>query len=360
MSGILRMPDARIVAGGNPMPFSEFRVTQTRTKKSDTFTAKTSMSAIDINWWLTTTPIPIVITINGTQIFTGNAEEADFDFASREFTISGRDKASALIDSSTSEKFLNQKPTDIVKTIAARHGLNVVVDPVSGPAGRNQTTDFDAITSRMTEWTYINKLAEHYGMVAYITNGTLYFKKYDEKLPPYQIFYSPPTPDQYESGNFITLRAQRNLILGRPMKVSVHSHNHHQKTTDTTSATSSAGQGTPLNYHITMSGISPSHAATVARAKLAEIQAHELTIKELSFSGDETVNARMAFTLSGTNSLLDQSYDAHSIDHVVSFKDGYRTSITIKNKKQASGKSASVTKTTSATGGNAGNVISAT
>ena len=336
MSGILRMPDAQVIAGGTPMPFSEVKVTQTRTKKSDTFSAKSAISVVDLNWWLTTTPIPLVVTINGTQIFTGNVDHVDVDLASGEFSISGRDKAASLIDASSSEKFLNQKATDIVNTIASRHGLSVVMDNVPDNAGKTLTTDFDAISTRMSEWSYINKLADHYGMITYITNGTLYFKNYNESLPPYQIVYTPPTPQQYSSGNFITLKGSRSIQLGRPVKVNVHSHNHRHKTTTTTSATSSAGQGPPLIYNRTMSGISPSQAQTIANAKLAELQAHELTIDELSFPGDETVNARMSFILSGTNTLLDQSYDANSIDHTVSREGGYRTSITVKNKKKGS------------------------
>ncbi|HYA07478.1 MAG TPA: hypothetical protein VEF90_16455 [Xanthobacteraceae bacterium] len=339
MAGILRNPTAQVVAGGNPMPFEEFTVTQTRTKKGDSFTAKGALSAIDLDWWLTTTPIPIVITINGTQIFVGQVDHADMDFNETSFTISGRDKGAAMIDAQSSEKFLNQTPSQIVQTIAARHGIPVVADSPGGDAGKMYSTDFDAISHRGSEWSLINMIADHYGMIAYMTGGTLYFKNYDETLPSYQISYSPPTPQGYGSGNFIRLKASRNLVLGRPVTVNVRSHNHRQKKVVSASMTSSAGQGTPLIYNHTIAGITQDQANTIAKAKLAEVLAHELTIDELEIPGDETVNARMSFVLSGTNSPLDQSYDAQHIEHRFSFKDGYRTGIHVKNKKGA-GKSA--------------------
>jgi len=321
------------LAGGNPMPFTEFTVTQTRTKKGDTFSAKSAITAVDLKWWLTTSPIPIVITINGTQIFTGNVDHADMDFASREFSISGRDTGAALVDSQTSEKFLNQTPTQVVQTIASRHGLSVVSDTPSGNAGKILSADFDAISHRFSEWTFINKIAEHFGMVAYITNGTLYFKNYDETLPAYQIKYVAPTPSSYESGTFIELKASRSLVLGRPVKVNVNSHNHRQKKVVSASMTSSGGQGVPLIYNRTIHGLSQDQANTIAKAKLAEVQSHELTIDKLEFPGDESVNARMSFVLSGTGTPLDQSYDAKSIEHRVSMTEGYRTGVSIKNKK---------------------------
>jgi phage protein D len=336
MAGILRHPTAQVVAGGSPMPFDDFTVTQTRTKHGDTFTAKSALSAINLDWWLSTTPIPIVITINGTQVFTGNVDHADADFTTQDFSISGRDKAAATIDAQSSEKFLNQMPAQIVQTIAGRHGLQTSVDNPGGDAGKIYSADFDAISHGGSEWSLINKLAEHYGMIAYFTGGVLYFKNYDEQLPSYQINYTPPTPESYASGNFIKLKAARNLILGRPIKVNIRSHNHRQKKVISSSMTSSAGQGPSLVYNHTIAGITQDQADRIAKAKLAEAQAHELTIDELEIPGDETVNARMSFVLSGTGTLLDQSYDAQSIEHRFSVKDGYRTGIHVKNKKGGS------------------------
>jgi phage protein D len=329
----LRTPTAQIVAGSTPFQFNDVTVTQCRTKKGDTFKACGSLTLADLNFWLTTTPIPVTITINGSKVFDGNVDHVDMDFTARTIEISGRDKCAPLHEAQTSEKFLNQQPQQIVQTIASRHGLQCNCDTPSGQAGKQYSTDFDAISNRGSEWSYINRLADHYGMIAYMTGGTLYFKNYNEQLPVHQITYSPPTARGFETGNFIKLKASRNCILGRPIKVNVHSHNHRKKQVISASMTSSGGQGDPLIYSHTVPGITQDQANTIAKAKLAEAQAHELTIDELEFPGDETVNARMSFQLSGTGSPLDQTYDAEQIEHRITFIDGYRTGIKIKNKR---------------------------
>ena len=333
MAGILRNPMAQVIAGGNPMAFESFEVTQTRTKKGDTAHVKAALDNVDLNFWLTTTPIPVQIIMNGATLFNGNADHSDYDFAGGDFSFSCRDAAAATMDSQSSEKFLNQNAANIVQTIAGRHGIPVVMDTPPDDAGKMLSTDFDSISNRSSEWSVINALADHYGMVAYLTGGTLYFKNYNETLATYQLTYSPPTPAQMASGNFIKLKASRNHILGRPVTVNVRSHNHRSKTVNSATATSATGTGDPLIYNITRPQLSTSQVNTIAQSKLAEIQSHELTIDELELPGDETINARMTFTLSGTNSPFDQNYDANSITHKFGFKDGYSTSIHVKNKK---------------------------
>ena len=331
----LRTPQGVVTTAG-AVPFSEFKVTQTRTKAGDTCSVKGALSLIDLGYYLGTTPIPITITMNGTQLFTGNVDKVGMDFVAREYELTARDNSAKMIDATTSEKFLNQEPNAIVQTIAARHGVQVNADQVSGTdsdAGKMYSSDFDAITHRFSEWSLLQRLADLYGMVCYFTGNTLYFKNYNETLPVRPLTYTPPTPQQYESGNFITLKASRNLVLGRPVKVNIRSHNHRKKKVYSATASSSGGSGDPYIYNRTIPGITQSQAQTIANAKLAEAQSHELSIDELSFPGDETINARMSFQLSGTGSPLDQKYDANSIDHSFTLKDGFRTGIRIKNKK---------------------------
>lgn len=338
MSGILRNPRWQITAGGNDFPHFEAKVTQTRTKQGDTFSAKGALSLVDLNFWFTTAPpVAVTITCNGTQLFAGNVDLAEPDFTERTFEISGRDAASVTTETQTSEKFLNQKPEQIVQTIAQRHGIQAIVDSTTGTdSGKTLTTDFDALSNRGSEWSFINNLADHYGMIAYMTGGTLYFKKYNEQLPIYQIKYTAPTPQMYETGNFIKFKASRNFILGKPIKVNVHSHNHHRKEVVMASASSQGGSGEPLVYNHTIPGINQDQAQTIATAKLAEAAAHEITIKEFNIPGDETITARMQFQLTGTGTPLDQTYDTTDITHAISLKEGFRTGLNIKTKKGGS------------------------
>lgn len=340
MTGILRNPRWQITCGGNPFPYFEAKVRQERTRTGDTFNAKAALSLVDLQWWYSVAaPVAVTITMNGTQLFAGNVDHADADFFERTFEICGRDAAAVLNDTQTSEKFLNQKPEQIVQTIAQRHGIEAEIDSTdSTDAGKQYSSDFDAISNRGSEWTFINKLADHYGMIAYMTGGKLYFKHPDEQLPIKQIWYRAPTPENCESGNFTKLKAVRNFILGKPIKVNVHSHNHRRKEHILATARSEGGSGDPLVYNHTIAGINQDQAQTIAQQKLNEVAAHEMKITELEIPGDETINARTEIQLSGTNTPLDQKYDMTSVDHAISIKEGYRTGLVVKNKKQGGGK----------------------
>ena len=189
--------------------------------------------------------------MNGTQLFIGNVDHCDVDFEASTFAISGRDKGAAMIDAQTSEKFLNQTPIQIVNTIAARHGIPVVSDPLPADAGKMFSTDFNSISNRGSEWSFINDLAEQYGMIAYITNGTLYFKAFNETLPTFQINYAAPSVSGLRTGNFIKLKASRSLILGRKTTVNVRSHHHRhgQVFTGTAQSSEASTQNPRLQSH---------------------------------------------------------------------------------------------------------------
>lgn len=337
MAGTLRTPQGQIQAGSGPFPFKDFSVKQSRTRDGDRFSATSALSAVDLNYWMTTPPpIPVTVTMNGTQLFIGNVDHCDVDFESSTFAISGRDNGAAMIDAQTSEKFLNQTPIQIVQAIAARHGIPVVSDPLPDDAGKMFSTDSDSISNRGSEWSFINALAEQYGMIAYITNGTLFFKNHDETLPTFQINYGAPSAQGFSTGNFIRLKASRNLILGRKTTVNVRSHHHRSGKVLTGTAQSSEGGDQALVYNHTVSGITSSQASTIAAARLAEVKAHEFTIDSLELPGNEAINARTGIVISGTGTPVDATYDSNNVEHKFSLSGGYVTTVNVKNKKKGS------------------------
>ena len=263
-----------------------------------------------------------------------NVDKMGVDFDQREFTLSGRDAGAGMMDKQTNQKWLNQQPNQIVQQIAQSHGIQANVDSQSLDAGKMLSSDFDAISTRGSEWTYIQKLADHYGMVAYLTGGTLYFKNYNEKLPVFPIQYQAPSAQGFMNGNFIVLKASRNMQIARGAKVNVHSHNHRKKEVVSATASSNQQGGTPLIYNHFIPMLNQDQAQTIANAKLAEIASHELTIDQLEIPGNEQLNSRMQIQLSGTNSLLDQTYDINDIEHRLLWEGGFRTGIKLRNKKQ--------------------------
>lgn len=341
MTGTLRQPNGQVVVCGNSIPFTDLQVVQTRTKKGDTFTATTALTIIEqgmgLSWWLTQEPMPVTCSINGTQVFTGNIDKLDMDFAGRTFTMSGRDVGAAMMDKQTTQKWQNQQPNQIVSQIAGSHGIPVNMDTASLDSGKMYSSDFDALSTRCSEWSLIQRLADLYGMVAYLTGGTLYFKNYNEQLSTYQITYQAPTSESFENGNFILLTASRNVNLAKGVKVTVNSHNHRKKDYVSATSTSSGGGGSPLIFNHYVPMLNQDQAQTIATAKMNEIASHELTIEKLDIPGNEQLNARMQIQLSGTNSPLDTTYDINELEHSLTFQGGFRTGIRLKNKNAGGG-----------------------
>lgn len=338
MSGILRFPRAQVTVGNMIVPFVDLTVTQTRHKKGDTAKVTTAMQLADPAYFAgSSDEIPFNVSINGTQVFVGHVSHSDYDWAERVISFDGRDAASKLMDATSSEKWPNKKPTEIVQEIAARHGIQTVVDQPTDDAGKIYSDDYDAISNRHSEWSIINYFADHFGMLAYITGGKLYYKNYDEQLPTVTIQYTPPTPQQYESGNFVKLKTSRNHVLGRPTTVNVHSHNHRKKEIYTGTEQDSSGSGEPLIYNYVIPQIDQKQAKRIAKAKMAEVKSHELKIDELEIPGNESINARVSIQLTGTGTAFDQSYDAGEIEHSISAEKGYVTVIKVKNKKGKKG-----------------------
>lgn len=338
MSGTLRFPRAEVNIGGRVVPFVDLSATQTRHKKGDTAKVITAMKLLDPAWLASASgDLPFTIAINGTQVFNGHVSTSSYDWAERTVTVEGRDAAAKLMDAQSQEKWQNKKPHEIVQEIAQRHGIQTEVDQPSDQAGKIYSDDYDALSNRHSEWSVINWIADHFGMIAYITGGKLYYKNHDEQLPTVTIQYRPPTPQEYESGNFIKLHTTRNHVLGRKTKVNVHSHNHRKKEVYHANEEDGDGGDEPLIYHYHIPQISQQQGQRIAKAKMAEIKSHEMKVDSLEIPGDESINARVSIQLTGTGTAFDQSYDAGDITHTISVKGGYVTTIHVKNKKGQKG-----------------------
>lgn len=335
-----RQPNAQVLLNGTPIEKMEATVTQSKTKQSDTFKATTALSILPadlgLSFWASTDAVPAQVLISTgsgyTKLFDGMVDAVDIDLAAGTIQFSGRDKAADLIDKTSAEKFQNKTPDKIVKEIAGRHGIDVDADALSEKAGKIYQIDWNKITNRTSEWTVINHIADLHGMVAYITGGKLYFKPLNETLDPFKITYRPPTANQPADGNFVRLKIRRNLILTKPVKVSVKSWNHKQKKV-ISSDKEVGGSGTPLIYNFNAPGLTQEQADKIAQKRLDENTSHENTL-EIEVPGDPSMNARRSVELSGTNSGFDQSYEAQSVEHNVSADGGYTMTISTKAKKK--------------------------
>lgn len=341
-----QQPRAVVIVNGTSLTPLNVEVHMSKTQKSDTFHCEIPFKALpasmDIDWWSTATDISVQVQIAAdttkgfVQAFDGTVDQVQHDFAQRCIQVQGRDKTAALIDSQSTEKFNNQTPDEVVKIIAGRHGISVDADSVSSKAGKIFQFDYAKLTQRASEWTVIQRLADHFGMVAYATGGKLYFKSYPETLPVLNVTYRNPTAFSPADANFMRLTTVRNLILGRPVKVKVRSWNHKEKKLYENEQ-DATGAGDPLIYNYQEPSLTGDQVERIAKKRLAENTSHELSF-ELEMPGDPTVTPRFMMQLSGTDTAYDQQHEIKSVEHRIDFSGGYKMTVSAKSKSKRRGK----------------------
>lgn len=330
MSGQTTKASATVSVNGQVINCEKMDICLTKTKKSEIFHATIAMYDPAAQGIDAAAGSSVTCSINGAQI--GGSfilEDPDFCFDRTEIMLTGRDEASSqLIDTQNTQTFTNQQPNDVVQTLA--QGVQTSMDTVGSLAGKLYQTDWNAITHRGSAWSAIQKLADIFGMNAYITGGTLYWKSIDEQLPAYNLTWSPPSQSSYAIGNVIRLRGRRHSPMSKQISVTARSHNYKQK--QSLSATAQAGGSVSgeRKYNYVVASAQQDQLQAFATKKAHEHAKHAFNI-EAEIPGDTSITARMSLQLSGTGTNFDTNYDVQDVRHEVSFDGGYLTIISGKD-----------------------------
>lgn len=341
-----RQPRAAVVVNGTTIECKEISVSASKDHKSDHFKACAPLfhlpAGTDSNFFSTvvdcTAQVMIDIGQGSVKIFDGKIDCVTHDFTKGEFEFSGRDKGSKLIDKKSSKKFNNQKPHEIVKTLASDAGLETDVDDVDDKSGRIMEIDYVGLQHRSDDWTAIQKLAEVHDREAYMTNGKVYFKKPDEKLPTFAVHFTPPTAQSPADSNVVRLSVERSLNLGKNIKHTVHSRHHkHKKNYEGTYT--EKGSGDTVEWHHHHPGLDKDQATKRAKSHCNKVTKHELKIT-IEMPGDPTVTPRHMIDLTGTGTAYDQQHAIECIEHKLSVEHGYSMTISTTTKSKNRGKAA--------------------
>lgn len=256
-SGYLRKPRCWVSANGVQIPVLECTVKFTTTQASDTFSASFPMNAVGVSvpFWANTGTIPISIVATNdvsqggsVTLYTGNVDKVAVYWAERYIFIEGQDPSSVFKSTLVRQNFKNQTHAQIVKKIAGDQGFSANVDDDGKKAGKKYISDYDEITSQQSQWTLLAQLAERAGKVLFFKNNTVYFKdpqNINQGAKGITVVYTPPSPQQYATGNFVDLITERHCELsGEITSTTTSFHPHDNKTvkaTKTLSATPSSG-----------------------------------------------------------------------------------------------------------------------
>lgn len=280
-----------------------------------------------------------------TSLIQGEVDTIDHDALANRLTLHGRDYAARLIEARTQETFANQTSSEIVATIAGRHGLASDAQTTTTPVGRYWQLEHDRVTldqfSRTTtEWDLLTTLAGHEGFDLWVTGTTLHFRPASASGTQQAILR--PIATLTGPANLTTLRLERSLTLARDIEVTVKSWNNRQQTAFIqTARRASQGSGhgkvsgPPQKYAYVVPNLTPDDALKLAQRRLAELSAHERLVTA-DMPGELTLAPRQQIRLEGTGSGFDQPYWIDAIDRHLHFARGFTQRLHARNTSAAS------------------------
>ena len=406
----VRAPRLQVLIDGNPIPGAEEASWHSTSHFApDTWSARFATGAdqrYGLQWW-DKLDVPTIVDIqvglaspNGSVQWTslGQGQIDDLSAAPDQgaVTISGRDLGALMLEETTAESFQNQTASEIVKKIAARHGLTADVaaagtvpfsaaapstptpappyppPPEDGPRRAKEILPYheelmrrfyqtdhtvethNAASPHTNEGDLMVKMAQAEGFSLYLTGKTLHFVP----LPlltdkPYVVVWNPATVTAASpQSNGINLRLDHKLMLAKPVTVTVKSFHSRQGVTVKATASSpgaktggvvagnvfTQGAKKAKQYNFLRPNLTQAQADAMAKQMLADITRHE---RNISWSEPATITAdgtlitpRNVALLSGTNTDFDQAYYIDTVSTSINF-DAFGMDITAKSMSSA-------------------------
>jgi phage protein D len=326
-----------ISIGREFIPVEKGSATQNRTKKTSSFTASFGLDGlppgIDESYLANTTPLPAQLYVatqpNGGDrnlLVDGELTDVDIDYVTRTVSVGGQDKSADLHATKTSEKFQNQKGSDIVTMLASRIGLTAVVDASLLLAGKLFQIDFAKMTDGISYAALMHKLAEFDGAYWYVKGSQLFYKQAGASSGSYVVTYAPPTGGPAQ-GDFLRLTIKRRVPLSKDIEVTVSTWNTKQKKAFTSTKVVK-GQGGTTRYGYKTQELTKDRTDQHASSAALDHARHEIALS-IEMAGDPAIDITQKLTLRGT--AYAQDYDMDSIQHEFSYGGGYTMSIEAKS-----------------------------
>jgi phage protein D len=335
-----RQPLLRVLNNGQPMPGAlSAEVTLNNYYQAGTFRLEFAASA-GVTWDV---PPPLVVevdfSIDGgnswTPLITGEVDQVNFTLESGVLEMEGRDLSSRLIEARTQATYQNQTASQVAQALAAEHSLTAQVTTTTTLIGRYYEADHTRMTlgqfSRpTTEWDLLVFLAQREGFDVFVQGTTLYFQPATQPdSNPFVILWTPPSP--VPRLNVVSVRLQRSLTMAKDIEVQVQSWNSAQSRSFTRTALGTGKSSSPpQRYVFVRPNLSETDAQALANSLLTELSKHERVI-EVDMPGELSLTPQNMVQIEGTGTSFDQTYYIQTITRSLSFDDGFRQSMRLKN-----------------------------
>lgn len=316
-----------------------------KSKKSSTFSATVPLkSLLGVNmdaYWrdlgenetkvMVITGSPLALLGEGTPLLTGEIDRAKISYVAGTVHVTGRCKSAKLHASRSAEKFVNQKPSDIVAKLAKRVGMTAETSPSILMAGKKYQIDFSKLTDGVSYSAMLHKFAELEGAKWWTDrHGKLNYKSADDPTANavYPITYVGPTALSYAVGDAIHLDISRNIQAGKSVRTEVHSWNQKAKKVHKGEASVPGAKG-QLKYTYHIPNLEPAHAEKHAKSKAKDHASHELTLAA-ECVGDPDIDIAMDLQLSGN--AFAQLFELQTIHHSIG-ENGHSMRLSAKSAK---------------------------
>nr|WP_294527295.1 hypothetical protein [uncultured Rhodopila sp.] len=259
-----------------------------------------------------------------TSLITGMIDSVHIDAIRRTVTVEGRDLSASLVDSYQQGDFVNQTASEVVATIANRHGLGAVVTSTSGFIGRYYGDGYTRLStgqfSRLrSDWDLVVELARENQFDVFVTGKQLFF----QPSSPVPATLTPITPDMVRS-----MRFNRSLVVAANATARVQAWNSQNMVCYDSSAESTAAtNGSTSQPFLFSASNSTSTQVTQSAARYTAEINRLRTVLLLEMPWDLAISPRGGIMLGETGSLLDGPYLVDSVERLYSSTSGSRQTV---------------------------------
>lgn len=268
----------------------------------------------------------------------GQIDEIDIEPATNRVEIYGRDLSARLIDTKTTEKFINKKSSEIAEILAARHQLQTRVTPTATTAGVYYQIDHANLNEDRSEWDLLTYLAKQEGYQVYVDGRTLVFEPAQSGVDAY------PLSVQIDDNGVVSidgtrLEFVRNLTLARDVKVIVYCldlKTHKRIEATATRARVRNALNPPLanapvqTFSYRVAPMSKQKLNETAHSLAVAISTHQVTLNG-TFPGDTKLTQRSQILVQNTGTYLDAAYNPVSVTRSLSSDEGFVMRVQAKN-----------------------------
>lgn len=274
--------------------------------------------------------------IDAERLIFGQVDDVEYDPLAGTIEITGRDLTARLIDTNTSENFLNMTSSEIATTLAGRHGLTPVVTATTTKVGSFYSQNHMSLTQERSEWDLLAMLAQYEDFDVFVTGKELHFQPKPTAAARYAIRWK--RGDAVPQANVTSMRFERSLTIAKGVVVTVRSwHLPSGKAFEASWPKSvkatkpgESGAAAPLVYHYTIAGKTQDQALQEARRRYDMIVRHLMKISA-DLPADGVLDCSMVLSVTGTGTAWDQDYYPDAVTRSLSVDEGYRMSVTAKN-----------------------------